>query len=314
MFVNQQDNQSAVAFSIEDQELLSYLLEDEELDSKTYQPIPRRERFDKAPLSSGQQRLWFLDQLLAGLPVYNNIVGSTTQGKLHVETLERALREIVRRHESLRTTFAMDGTQPAQFVHETSSIDLSLIDLTHLPQDEREQEAQRLFTAETLRPFNLATGPLLRPTLLRLRDEDHIALLVMHHIISDAWSMNLMLNELTILYETFCAGRDIASAGFADSICRLRCMAKGVATGKRFNSSRLAYWREHLAGMTKILELPTDRPRPPVQSFRGKRQDLNLSPSLLVELKALSLHHGSDLVHDATGGLSNLARTLHATD
>ena len=312
--MNDQDNQTAVGFSSEDQELLSYFLEDEGLDSQLHQPISRRERRDRAPLSYSQQRLWFLDQLQTALPVYNNASAVRLRGKLNVSALERSLREIVRRHESLRTTFAMEETQPAQFIHETQSIDLALIDLTHLPPDEREKEARRLATVEARRPFDLARGPLLRSTLLRLTENEHIALLLVHHIVSDAWSMDIMLNELTALYEVFCAGQESPLRDlhlqYADyAVWQRESVREDLLT------PRLAYWREHLADMPKILELPTDRPRPPVQSFLGAKEGLKLSSSLLSELKTLSLRHNATLFMTLLAAfLTLLARYTQQTD
>jgi len=303
-----------MGFSAEDQELLSLLLAEEDLDYQPHQSIPRREWLDRAPLSSGQQRLWFLEQFQTAQPVYNNTSAVRLQGKLNVEALERTLSEIVRRHDSLRTTFAMDGTQPVQIIHEAQDVHFSFIDLTHLPQDEREKEARRLSTEEARRPFNLESGPLLRPSLLRLSDDDHIAVLVVHHIICDGWAMNVMLGELTTLYEAF-------SAGEISQLPELPINYADYAAWQResleqdFLEPRLAYWREHLAEMTRILELPADRPRPSLQSFRGGKIGFRLPSSLVDDLRVLCLHQGVTLFMTMLAAfLTLLSRYTQQTD
>ena len=312
--MNDKHNQAALGFSVEDQELLSYLLAEEGLDSQQPQFISRRVAGDKAPLSFGQQRLWFLDQLQPSLPVYNITSAVRLQGKLNVAALERTLSEIVRRHDALRTTFALDETQPVQIVHEPQDVHFAFFDLTHLPPAQREDEARRLATEEARRPFNLATGPLLRPSLLRLSDDEHIAVLAVHHIVSDGWSMNVMLNELTTLYDAF-------STGERSRLPELPVTYADYAAWQRqslnedFLAPRLAYWREHLAGMTKILELPADRPRPPVQTFRGAKQGVSLPASLVDELRSLSLRHGVTLFMTTLAAfLTLLSRYTQQTD
>jgi len=294
MLMNNRNDPDAAGLSIEERKLLSYLLEEEGLEFQPGQTSLRRVPRDKAPLSYAQQRLWFLDQWQTDLAVYNIASAVRLQGKLDVEALERTLHEIVRRHESLRTTFAMEGTQPAQFIHEAHTVSLDLVNLTHLPQGEREGEALRLATVEARRPFDLVRGPLLRASLLRLGEEECIALLVVHHIISDAWSMSILLKELAALYDAFSQGNPSPlpepPIQYADYAVWQRDAAQEDVV-----QQKLAYWRRHLAGATKVLELPTDRPRPPVQSFRGAKQGLMLSPALAAELNALSRREGATL-------------------
>ena len=164
------------------------------------------------PTSFAQQRLWFLDQFEPGSPFYNIPLAVRLQGRLDIDVLRRVLVEIVRRHEILRTTFiALDG-QPMQLVtpFEASGADplpLPVTDLSHLPDDQREAEMYRLATWEAQRPFDLRAGPLVRAALLRLTDDDQLALLTLHHIIADGWSMGVLLHELATLYAAFVAGR-----------------------------------------------------------------------------------------------------------
>ncbi|HEX8148210.1 MAG TPA: amino acid adenylation domain-containing protein [Pyrinomonadaceae bacterium] len=293
--MSNQGRHDADWFSAEDRELLSILLEDEGVESRANPTPLRRAGRDRAPLSYAQQRLWFLDQWQKGLPVYNVTSAVRLRGRLDVEALERTLREVVRRHESLRTTFDLDeGGRPVQVVNEGLSVTLTLVDLTGLPGGEREQEARRQATLEARRPFDLARGPLLRPTLWRLGEEEHIALLVVHHIISDAWSMGVLLAEVSALYEAL-------SAGEASPLPELPLQYADYAVWQRESLSddvlrqRLAYWRERLAGVPKVLELPADRPRPPVQNFRGAKLGRGLPPALHEELSALSRREGATL-------------------
>ncbi len=139
------------------------------------------------PLSFAQQRLWFLDQLEPDRSVYNVPIGLRLRGSLNVASLKRSLNEIVHRHEVLRTTFPSVGGQPVQLVSGSLILSLPVVELTGLPVIERENEALRLTNEEAERPFDLARGPLLRATLLRLAPEDHVLLLTLHHIVSDAW-------------------------------------------------------------------------------------------------------------------------------
>src|SRR5215218_2732660 len=170
--------------------------------------ITRRPEPEPFPaLSFAQQRLWFLDQLNPGSPVYNVATAIRMKGRLDVEALGRSLNEVVRRHESLRTTFATVEGQPVQVIAPGLSVDVPLIDLRHLGEAEREAEAKRLACGEERSPFDLAEGPLVRARLYWLRDDEHLALLTLHHIISDGWSLQVLVGELGTLYEAFAAGR-----------------------------------------------------------------------------------------------------------
>ena len=164
------------------------------------QPVSREQPL---PLSFAQQRLWFLDQLEPANPLYNTPGALRLSGRLDVPALERALSEIVRRHETLRTTFPVVDGNPVQIISAPRPLTIPLVDLSSLDEAEREREAQRLINAEARRPFDLSHGPLLRVTLLRLRDEEHLLLFTMHHIISDGWSVSVLAHEAARLYAAF---------------------------------------------------------------------------------------------------------------
>ena len=219
------------------------------------------------PLSFAQERLWFLDQFEPGSPFYNIPTAVRLTGRLDVAALERALNEIVSRHESLRTTFAtMDG-EPVQVISPSLTLTLPVVDLRELPEAEREAEAMRLATEEAKRPFNLSRGPLLRASLLQLdeacpersRREEYIVLLTMHHIISDGWSIGVFIGELTTLYGAFSSGRPSPlpelPIQYADFALWQREWLQGEVLG-----AQLDYWKQHLDGNLGILELPTDHP------------------------------------------------------
>src|SRR5438876_7200182 len=164
-------------------------------------PLRPVARHQPLPLSFAQQRMRFLDQLEPGSPAYNVPVAVQLRGRLDVVALERSFAELGRRHESLRTTLVAVEGQPVQHIAPAHSVTLSLVDLSELEEPERSAEARRVAAAEAQRPFNLARGPLLRITLVRLGAQDHVLLLTMHHVVSDGWSMGVLVREMGALYE-----------------------------------------------------------------------------------------------------------------
>jgi len=243
------------------------------------------------PASFAQQRLWFLDQLEPGSSLYNHLSAIRLKGALSVEVLQRALNEIVARHETLRTTFATVDEEPVQIITPALSAPLSVIDLNEVPETEREAEAQRLVREEAQRPFDLAQGPLVRASLLRLGDEEYILLLAMHHIVSDGWSAGVLFREIAVLYEAFSTGKlsplSELPIQYADYAVWQREWLQGEVLEKQ-----LSYWRGQLTGAPPVLELPTDRSRPAAQSFRGACHSMVFSQSLTQALKGLSLREG----------------------
>jgi len=243
--------------------------------------------------SFSQQGLWFLEQLVSDNPFYNMPVHLRLRGSLDVAALERTLGEIVRRHEILRTAFvALDG-QPFQVVTPAQNLTLPVIALRELPGSEQEAELQRLAAEEAKRTFNLTRGPLLRAKLLCLDEKEHVLLVTMHHIISDGWSLGIIFRELAALYEAFSSKKPspltelpIQYADYA--IWQRRCLEGDVL------EAQLAYWKNHLANIP-VLELPTDRPRPAVQTFQGSIEHLEIDSQLRGNLRALSQRSGTSL-------------------
>jgi aspartate racemase len=258
------------------------------------QRIPRRADRDRAPLSFAQQRIWFLDQFTPGNPAYNVSVGYRLRGLLNVAVLEKSLNEIIRRHEVLRTTFNSSGYEPVALISPELTLVLTLIDLEHQPDSERESALDRHIADETWRSFDLKTGPLLRAKLFRIGNEDHILLLTMHHIINDAWSRNVIYRELSMFYETFQDGDSCPLPELPVQYGDYAQWQRQWLQGERLES-HLSFWRKQLSGSLAVLELPLDHPRPAVQTYRGKQETLCLPQDLSQDLKAFSKQEGATL-------------------
>src|SRR6185369_975510 len=246
------------------------------------------------PLSFAQERLWFLDQLEPGSAFYNISTGVRLGGELDIAALERTFSEVVRRHEVLRTTFPMVNGVPVQRVSAAEPLHLVIEDLSSLEEAERAAEIVRLGNEEAQRPFELAHGPMLRVRLLRLSAEEHVVLLTMHHIVADGWSMGVLVKEVSTLYAAFSRGESSPlpelAIQYADFAVWQRESLQGEALEKE-----LDYWREQLSGSAAILELPSDRPRPAMQSYRGASHSFGINPEVSAGLKALSRSEGTTL-------------------
>jgi amino acid adenylation domain-containing protein len=256
--------------------------------------IPQRPEPDRAPLSFAQQRLWFVEQLEPGLTAYNNPGAVRITGPLRVDVLERSLNEIVRRHQALRTTFDVIEGQRLQIIHPFQTSIIPLIDLREFPEEERDAHAQRWTEQTAQHSFDLAGGPLLRTMLLRLSEQEHIMVLVMHHIISDEWSLRIFVGELGALYEVFSAGRPSPLPDLPIQYGDFAHWQRQWQQGEVLEN-HLAYWKHHLAGAPPVLALPTDHPRPAMQSFCGASQSFSLAPNLSDALQALSRQEGVTL-------------------
>ena len=250
-------------------------------------PLERVKRDGPLPLSFAQQRLWFLNQLEPESAFYNMPVGIRLKGTLDVRALEQSFGKLAERQESLRTSFPLSNGSPSQLISPPAPVSLPLIDLGALPEERREAEMQALAVAEANGPFDLEQGSLFRASLLKLGDEDHVLLVTMHHIISDGWSMGVLVSELGVLYADISAGREPSPpelpVQYADFAVWQRQWLEGKALERM-----LAYWKGLLKDAPPSLDLPTDRPRPAVQTYRGAVHGLTLSPALGRELNELS--------------------------
>ncbi len=250
-------------------------------------PIPPIDRNQDLSLSFAQQRLWFLDQLAPGSTAYNSSGVIHLIGQLDLSPLEQSLGEIIRRHEALRTTIDFKDGRPVQIINEALDITLQIEDLSGLPESEREAMAEQLAIAEARKPVDLRLGPLARFRLLRLEGERHMLLVTLPHIISDGWSIGVFVRELATLYEAFVHERPSPlpelSIQFADYAAWEREQMNGIVFDRQ-----LSYWKEQLADAPLVLELPSDRQRPLVQSFKGAAYYLDISHSLTEAIKTLS--------------------------
>lgn len=256
--------------------------------------VPRRAaRPDPLPLSHAQERLWFLDQLEGAGSAYTMPMALRLRGPLDADALERSLQELVRRHESLRTVFTSRDGQLAQVVGE-ADIQLPHRDLTSLPAEVRAENARRLGAEEAESAFNLAQGPLFRATLLRLGEHDHVLLLNVHHIVSDGWSMGVLVRELASLYGAFREGRPSPLAElpiqYGDFAVWQRDWLDGEAMAKQ-----LAYWRQQLADPPAAAGLPQDWPRPLRPTWVGGSASQQVTGHLSELLKALGRQHDTTL-------------------
>ncbi|MEA2563975.1 MAG: hypothetical protein QOH06_5479 [Acidobacteriota bacterium] len=280
-------------------------------------PVPRRDPDDPGPypLSFGQQRLWFIEQLNPGSAAYNIPFAGRLRGSLDPGILERSLREVARRHEVLRTRFLLQDGQPVQVVDPEPFVRLPVIDLSGLSADIREAEAARIILAEPQRPFDLERGPIVRVSLVKLGtggaashyvgtlrsqlraveggegEEEHALLVTMPHLITDAWSMGILFRELPAIYEAMRRGGTPKLPEIPVQMADYAIWQRGWLQGEVLEE-QLSFWREYLAGAPPVLALPTDHPRPPSQTFKGKRLPMALPPEVIRGLKAFNERHG----------------------
>ncbi|MGA9545929.1 MAG: amino acid adenylation domain-containing protein [Candidatus Sulfotelmatobacter sp.] len=245
------------------------------------------------PLSIAQQQVWLHGQLAAGVPLYNEVLILARAGLLDQEALKRSFAEVIRRHETLRTTFAVEDGSPVQVIAEHHEMDLPVTELSGLPGQNREASVLRIATEEARQPFDLTKGPLIRARLLRLSKQNHILVVTLHTIIGDEWSLSILADELAALYEAYSAGEPSPLPDlpiqYADYAHSQREWLQGDVLDRH-----ISYWGKRLADLP-VLELPTDRVRPAVQGFRGAREPLQLSRDLSESLKDLSELEGAPL-------------------
>ena len=257
------------------------------------QPVPRDRDL---PLSFAQQRLWFLDQLMPDNPSYNLPMALRVKGEFDLAAFEESLNAIVMRHESLRTTFANKEGNPVQVIAETMPVEIEFIDFSGLSEKKRESETRRIASEDTMEPFDLEIGPLFRTKVIKLADNDHVVLFNMHHIISDGWSMNILVGEFAVFYDAFSAGNPARAQlpplaiQYADFAHWQRQWLKDEALDEQIN-----FWKEKIGLNPEPLNLPTDFPRPSVQTFNGHSEAVTVPADVLSALKDLSKQEGVTL-------------------
>ena len=248
---------------------------------------PRPRGAGPLPCSYAQQRLWLLDRLDPGKPFYNTAFHVRLRGALDADALSRAVDALRERHEVLRTTLEERGGEPVQVIHAHVPSPLPVVDLAHVPADARDAEVERRSWDDAHAPFDLAKGPLLRATLLKLAEDDHALLLTLHHAASDGWSMGVIARELGSLYAAFAEGRPSPLAPLAVQYADYALWQRERLTGEELER-QLAFWRKTLEGAPASLDLNTDRARPPVASHQGARAALRVEAALAGRLRALA--------------------------
>ena len=257
--------------------------------------IPLRPNRDSAPLSFSQRQMWVIDQMTPGNPAYNLPYGYRLRGPLDLAALENSLNEIIKRHESLRTTFAIKEGEPLQLIHSELKIKVNVTALDHLKEEERELQLQTLASEESLSSFDLSRLPLIRVTLFKLGEREHVLIINLHHIVADGLSTGALWNELDGFYRAFTGGGDpcvpelaLQYGDFAD--WQRRALANEAACAKQ-----LEFWQKQLSGTLPVMELPADRARPGRQSFNGSNVFFNLPAPQVRELKSLAAREESTL-------------------
>ncbi|MEQ1778778.1 MAG: amino acid adenylation domain-containing protein, partial [Nitrosomonas sp.] len=249
---------------------------------------------ETAPLSFAQERLWFLSQLEPESAFYNEAGAIELIGKLNNYALEQSLREIVRRHEILRTTFVAYEGHPRQRIAPESEIEIRYEDFQHLPAHQQAHAIKQYMSEEVKRPFNLNIGPLIRFALIRLTGEQHILLVGLHHIIADEWSIRILLNELGAAYGAFCIGQPSPLSELPIQYADYACWQREWLKGPIFNR-QIAYWTEQLKHSPALLELPTDFPRSSVSRHVGTRYYFEISQETTICLHQLAKNHSATL-------------------
>jgi amino acid adenylation domain-containing protein len=277
-------------------------------------PLRAADRPERVPLSFAQQRLWFLHQLEPESPFYNIPFAVRLAGELDVDALRGALAEIVRRHEALRTTFRADAAGSWQVVHPApDSFELPVADVRVLPGEWAEGEVLRLMADEAEHPFDLRRDPMLRALLIRIAEREHVLVLNLHHVAGDGWSIGVLFRELAALYGALRDGTSSPLAAlpvqYADFAAWQRAWLRDEVL-----DAQLAYWRARLAGAPPVLELPTDRARPAVQSHRGEVRAFDVSTQVTARLRALARGEDATLFMVLLAAYSLLIHRLSGRD
>jgi amino acid adenylation domain-containing protein len=257
-------------------------------------PIVPVSRDRELPLSFSQQRLWFLEQLKPGDPLFNAFQTLLITGPLDVRALELSLNEIIRRHEVLHTVFDVVGGLPVQRVVPFTPMSLRTMNLSDMSQEERNRALEQLAADESQRPFDLSRGPLMRALLVALGEQEHALLFTLHHIVCDGWSIGILCREISAFYEAFASGVPVPLPDLPIQYADFAVWQREQLQGEVLEE-QLSYWREQLANVSSVLELPADRRRPEIASFRGEKVSFRWNKELTEQLNALSQREGVTL-------------------
>jgi amino acid adenylation domain-containing protein len=267
--------------------------------------IPKRKLFSPAPLSFAQMRMWVIYRQVPDSVLYAIPMAMQVKGDINIPVFERAVNEVIRRHEALRTIFAMENDEPVQVILPELRFKINIIDLSHLPQAERDKETSRIIDQESFKPFSLEKGPLLRVLLVNHDSRNNILIYSMHHIISDTWSLDLFRNELIAIYDAFLAGKPSPlpepPIQYADFAVWQREWLQGEIYEKQ-----LSYWKNILSGVIPILELPMAHQRPPNFSYSGKKQLIEMPENPTLQITQLTQKAGCTIFMTMVAAFSAL--------
>ncbi|HEX5699036.1 MAG TPA: condensation domain-containing protein, partial [Rubrobacter sp.] len=277
------------------------------------QPILPAGRDSRLPLSFAQQRLWFLDQLVPGSPFYNVPAAIRLRGELDIEALRRTVSEVVRRHEVLRTRFEVVGSEPVQVIEEAVDVELPVIDLSELSEGEREEEARRVASEEGRKPFELSKGPMLRVRVLRLGEREHVVTLTMHHIVSDGWSMGVLVKEVGQLYGRYAGGEEVELAEIGLQYADYAVWQREVMSVEVMEEEE-RYWREQLGGELPVMELGRRGRERKGRGQRGGRKAEVIGKELSEGVKRLSRGEGVTLFMMLVGAFKVLLHKYTSLD
>jgi amino acid adenylation domain-containing protein len=254
--------------------------------------IPKRPNHGSAPLSFAQRQMWVIDQMTPGNPAFNLPVGFRLRGPLNATALEYSFNEVIKRHEGLRTTFAFGDGHPLQVIHPDLKINLNVTKLDHLTGEECENRLQDLASEVSLTSFDLSRLPLIRVSLFKLGEAEHILIISVHHIVADGLSIGLLLDELDTFYRAFTGGGDARPPEVAVQYADFALWQRQSMANETPYANQIEFWRTQLGGTLSVLELPVDRPRPALQSFKGSNVFFNISAVLAQDLRLLGAREG----------------------
>ena len=254
--------------------------------------IPKRPDRNDAPLSFAQRQMWMIDRMTPGNPAYNVPVGYRIRGVLNATALEDSVNEIIKRHEVLRTTFVVKDGDPFQLIHPALTIKITFTQLDHLPSKEREDRLQTRASEESVRSFDLSRLPLIRVSLFKLGDAEHVVIINVHHIVADGLSIGLMLDELDTFYRAYTGGEGPRPPDLAVQYADFAQWQRQTLANEAAYANQIEFWRKQLGGRLPVLELPADMPRPALQSFKGSNVFFTIPTSLAEDLRLLSAREG----------------------
>jgi amino acid adenylation domain-containing protein len=254
--------------------------------------IPKRTNPDFAPLSFAQRQMWVIDQMTPGNPAYNLLSGYRLRGPLDVAALERSANDVVTRHEALRTTFTVQDGEPLQRIHPDLKIRIKVTALDHLSGEQREARLQALASEESLTSFDLARLPLIRVSLLKLGATEHVLIINLHHIVGDGLSIGLLMGELGALYGAHTGAGDPQLPALAVQYGDFAAWQRRTLADDAASAKQIEFWRTRLGGGLPVLDLPGDRPRPALQSFKGSNVFFEIPTAVTQELRSLGGREG----------------------